>query len=271
MSDRRAARDAARRKRARRDRTVATVSTVVVLGLLVGAIVTSKGWPDVKETFFNWEVFKDSFPDVLKGFWLDIKMFVAVEIIVLIFGLLVALARISTLPAIAPLRLLGAVYVDLFRGVPVILVVYLIGFGLPALELSGVPDDPVLLGCFALVLCYGAYNAEVYRAGIRTVHPTQRAAALAVGLTERQTLRHVVLPQAVRRVSAPLLNDFISLQKDVALVSVLGPLEAYRVAQVYASSNFNYTPLIAAAVLYLCVTVPLAQIVERMQRRRGEA
>lgn len=271
MSDRRAARDAARRSRARRDRTVATVSTVVVLGLLVGAIVTSKGWPDVKETFFNWEVFKDSFPGVAKGFWLDIKMFVAVEVIVLILGLLVALARISTLPAVAPLRLLGAVYVDLFRGVPVILVVYLIGFGVPALQLSGVPDDPVLLGGFALALCYGAYVAEVYRAGIRTVHPTQRAAALAVGLTERQTLRHVILPQAVRRVSAPLLNDFISLQKDVALVSILGPLEAFRVAQIDAASDFNYTPLIAAAFLYLCVTVPLAQIVERMQRRRGEA
>lgn len=270
MTDRRAARDAARRRRARRDRTIATVSTVVVLGAVAAAIVTSKGWPTVKETFFNWDVFVESFPGVLEGFWLDVKMFVIVEAVVLVLGLLVALTRISKLPAVAPLRIVAAVYVDLLRGVPVILVVYLIGFGVPALELSGVPDDPVLLGGFALALCYGAYVAEVYRAGIRTVHPTQRSAALALGLTERQSLRFVILPQAVRRVSAPLLNDFISLQKDVALVSILGPLEAFRVAQIDASSDFNYTPLIAAALLYLCVTVPLAQVVERMQRRRGE-
>ncbi|MBJ7330987.1 MAG: amino acid ABC transporter permease [Solirubrobacteraceae bacterium] len=270
MSDRRTARDAARRRRARRDQTIATASTVAVLALLVTLIVTSKGWPTVKETFFDWDVFVDSFPGVLDGFWLDVRLFVIVEAIVLVVGLLIALARVSHLPAVAPARLLSAVYVDLLRGVPVILVVYLIGFGVPALELSGVPSDPVILGGFALALCYSAYVAEVYRAGIKTVHPTQHSAGLALGLTERQTLRHVVLPQAVRRVSAPLLNDFISLQKDVALVSILGPLEAFRVAQIDASSDFNYTPLLAAAFLYLCVTVPLARIVDRMDRRREE-
>jgi polar amino acid transport system permease protein len=264
---RQAARLAARQRRERRDRAIATVSTVVVLGALAAAILTSKGWPTVRETFFSWNSLKSSFPDVLKGFWLDVRLFVIVEIIVLVFGLGIALVRTSTAPALASLRLLATVWVDVLRGVPTILVVYLVGFGVPALELSGVPSDPVLLGGAALAASYSAYVAEVYRSGIDSIHPSQRAAALALGLTGRQALRHVVLPQAVRRVVPPLLNDFISLQKDVALVSILGPLEAFRVAQIDAASNFEYTPLVAAALLYLCVTIPLARIVDRMQRR----
>ena len=248
-------------------RPIATVSTVVVLGALAAAILTSKGWPTVKETFFSWDSLKASFPDVLRGFWLDVRLFVVVEIVVLALGLVLALVRTSVAPAFAPARILSVVWIDVLRGVPTILVVYLVGFGVPALELSGVPSSPVVLGGAALAASYSAYVAEVYRAGIDSVHPSQRAAALALGLTGRQALRHVVLPQAVRRVVPPLLNDFISLQKDVALVSILGPLEAFRVAQIAASSNFEYTPLVAAAVLYLCVTIPLARIVDRMQRR----
>ena len=266
-TDRRAAREAARRSRARRGTAISAVSTLVVLGGLALLVTTSKGWPNVKETFFSWEAFKTSFPDVLDGFWLDVRMFLVVEVVVLILGLAVALARTGRAPALFPIRLLAAVYTDVFRGVPTILVVYLIGFGIPALELSGLPSDPVVLGGLALALSYGAYVSEVYRAGIDSVHPSQRAGALAVGLTNAQSLRFVVLPQAVRRVAPPLLNDFISLQKDVALVSILGPLEAFRVAQISASSDFNYTPLVAAAVLYLCVTVPLARIVDRAQRQ----
>jgi polar amino acid transport system permease protein len=265
--DRRAAREAARRRRARRDTTIATVSTIIVVGALATAIVTSKGWSTVRETFFSWSSFRSSFPDVLQGFWLDVRIFVIVELVVLALGLAIALARTSGVPALAPLRLLSTLFVDVLRGVPTILVVYLVGFGVPTLELSGLPSDPVLLGGAALALSYSAYVAEVYRAGIDSVHPSQRAAALAIGLTGRQALRHVVLPQAVRRVVPPLLNDFISLQKDVALVSILGPLEAFRVAQIEASSNFEYTPLVAAALLYLCVTVPLARVVDGMQRR----
>jgi polar amino acid transport system permease protein len=204
---------------------------------------------------------------VLDGFWLDIQMFCVIEVVVLIVGLVVALTRTSRAPAFFPLRMLAAVYTDVFRGVPTILLVFLVGFGVPALELEGLPTGPVVLGGVALALSYSAYVAEVYRAGIDSVHPSQRSAALAIGLTEAQALRHVVLPQAVRRVVPPLLNDFISLQKDVALVSTLGVIEAFRVAQIDASSNFNYTPLLAAALLYLCVTVPLARIVDRMQRR----
>ena len=238
-----------------------------MLGVLATLILTSKGWPNVRDTFFDPEAFTDAFPDVLDGFWLDIKIFMIVEVAVLALGLLVALARLARAPAFFPFRLLAATYTDVFRGMPVILVVYLIGFGVPALELSGVPSDPVVLGGFALALCYAAYVAEVYRAGIESVHPGQTSAALSLGLTPNQATRHVVLPQAVRRVVPPLLNDFIALQKDVALVSILGPLEAFRVAQIEASSTFNYTPLLAAAVLYLAVTVPLARIVDRVQAR----
>jgi len=240
---------------------------VVVIGGLAAIVVTSPGWDNVQETFFSWPDFKRVFPDVLEGFWLDVRMFCVIEVVVLILGLAVALVRTSRAAALFPLRLMGAVYTDVLRGVPTILLVFLIGFGVPALELEGLPTGPVVLGGVALALSYSAYVAEVYRAGIDSIHPSQRAAALALGLTESQTMRHVVLPQAVRRVVPPLLNDFISLQKDVALVSVLGVVEAFRIAQIDASSNFNYTPLLAAALLYLCVTVPLARVVDRMQRR----
>ena len=264
ISDRRLEREAARRRQERRGQAIAAVSTVVVIGGLAVWILTSPGWPEVRETFFSWTVFKESFPEVLEGFWLDVKLFVIVEIAVLAFGLVIALVRTSRLPALFPLRLLGTVFVDVFRGIPTILLVYLIGFGVPALQLTGLPTDPVVLGGIALGLSYSAYVAEVYRAGIRSVHRGQRDAALAVGLTDAQAMRHVILPQAVRRVAAPLLNDFVALQKDVALISILGPQEDFRIAQIIQGENFNYTPLIAAAVLYLAITVPLARVVERM-------
>jgi polar amino acid transport system permease protein len=269
ISDRRLEREAARRRQTRRGQAVAAVSTIVVLGGLAAWVLTSPGWPAVRETFFSWSVFKESFPDVLRGFWLDVKLFVIVEIAVLAVGLLVALVRTSGAPALFPLRLLATVFVDLFRGIPTILLVYLIGFGVPALELSGLPTDPVVLGGIALGLSYSAYVAEVYRAGIRSIHRGQRDAALAVGLTEAQAMRHVILPQAVRRVAPPLLNDFVALQKDVALVSILGPQEAFRIAQIIQGENFNYTPLIAAALLYLAITVPLARLVDRMGGPEG--
>lgn len=274
-AERRAAREAAKRRHARRGAVMAALSTVIVLGALALLVVTSPGWDDVQDTFFNPEVFRETFPDVARGFWLDVQLFLAVEAVVLVAGLLVALCRISRLPALFPLRLLATVYTDVMRGVPVILVVYLIGFGIPALGLSGLPTDPVVLGGVGLALCYTAYVAEVYRAGLDSVHPSQRQGALAVGLTERQAMRHVIVPQAVRRVMPPLLNDFISLQKDVALVSILGPQEAFRVAQIEAASDFNYTPFMAAALLYLLVTVPLARVVDHQQakarRRQGLA
>lgn len=264
ISDRRLEREAAKRRRHRRGQAIAAGSSVVVIGGLAAWILTSPGWPVVRETFFSWSIFKQAFPEVLEGFWLDVKVFMVVEVAVLIVGLAIALVRTSRAPALFPLRLLGVVWVDLFRGFPVILLVYLVGFGVPALRLSGLPTDPVVLGSIALTLAYSAYVAEVYRAGIRSVHRGQRDAALAVGLTDGQAMRHVILPQAVRRVAPPLLNDFVSLQKDVALISILGPQEAFRIAQIIQYETFNFTPLIAAAMLYLAVTIPLARVVDRI-------
>ena len=263
---RRAERAAARRRIARRGQLIAAISSIVVLGGLAILILTSPGWPDVRDTFFSWSAFKDAFPDVLDAFWLDVKLFLIIEVAVLALGLVVALVRTVSAPALFPLKIIAVVYVDVFRGIPTILLVYLVGFGVPGLELEGVPTDPIVLGSIALTLSYGAYVAEVYRAGVQSIHPGQRHAALAVGLTEGQALRHVILPQAVRRVGPPLLNDFIALQKDVALLSVLGVVEAFREAQIIAASTFNYTPLLAAALLYLCVTVPLARILGRWDR-----
>ena len=256
-----------RRRRNRRALIISSVSTVVVIGGLLALIVTSPGWHALRTTFFSWSAFSDSFGQVLEGFWLDVRMFLVVEVVVLVLGMLIALARTVHSPALFPVRLLSIVFVDVLRGVPTILVVYLIGFGVPTLAFSGIPTGAVFLGGAALALCYSAYVSEVFRAGIESVHPSQGAAGLALGLTRTQTLREVILPQAVRRVVPPLLNDFISLQKDVALVSILGPQEAFRVAQVFAASTFNYTPLLAAAALYLCVTVPLTRIVDRLQAR----
>jgi polar amino acid transport system permease protein len=271
ISDRRLEREAAKKRQERRSQAIAVVSSVLVLGALLALILTSPGWPEVRELFLNWEVFKESFPEVLEGFWLDVKLFMVVEVAVLIVGLAIALIRNSRGPALFPLRMLGTLWVDVFRGVPAILLVYLIGFGVPALQLSGLPTDPVVLGGIALGLSYSAYVAEVYRAGIRSVHRGQRDAALAVGLTETQAMRHVILPQALRRISPPLLNDFVALQKEVALVSILGPLEAFRIAQIFQGQEFNYTPLIAAALLYLAVTIPTARLVERLGGQPGDA
>jgi polar amino acid transport system permease protein len=268
-ANRRLEREAAKRRRHRRGQAIAALSSLVVIGGLATWVLTSPGWPEVRELFFNWEVFKESFPEVLEGFWLDVKVFMIVEVAVLIVALALAVLRTSRGPAFFPLRLLTTVYVDVFRGIPTILLVYLVGFGIPALRLTGLPTDPVVLGGIALGLSYSAYVTEVYRAGIRSVHRGQRDAALAVGLTEAQAMQHVILPQAIRRVTAPLLNDFVALQKDVALISIIGPQEAFRIAQIIQGETFSYTPLIAAALLYLAVTVPLARVVERMGGPEG--
>jgi polar amino acid transport system permease protein len=270
QGERRREREAAKRAKARRNSLIAVLSSVVVIGGLATLVLTSPGWPTVKETFFNWDEFKNAFPEVLTGFWLDVKIFLVVEVAVLIIALIIALVRVNRSPGLFPVRLLGTVWVDLFRGVPTILLIYLIGFGVPALELEGWPTNPIVLGGIALTLSYSAYVSEVYRAGIKSVHRGQRDAALSVGLTETQTMRHVILPQAIRRVAPPLLNDFVALQKDVALISIIGPQEAFRVAQIFQGENFNYTPIIAAALLYLVITVPLARLVDYMGGGIGE-
>ncbi|MDR8408086.1 amino acid ABC transporter permease [Nonomuraea sp. 3-1Str] len=272
-SDRQVERERVRRERTRRSASIATASTFVFV-VLVGWLVTSSpGWPRVQETFFNPEHFVRSLPDVLTGFWLNIKIFLIAEPIILVVGLLVALLRTTRTAALFPIRALATLYVDVFRGVPTLLVIYLVGFGLPALRLQGIPNDYTTLGVIALTLSYGAYVAEVFRSGIESVHPSQVAAARSLGLSHGRTMRFVVLPQATRRVVPPLLNDFISLQKDTALVATLGVLEALRQAQIYASSKFNYTAYLAAALLFILLTIPMARftdyLAERTRRRRG--
>ena len=257
----------ARRRQARRSIAIATVSTVVVIGGLATYVLTSPGWPTFHRFFLNGHWFNVSFMPVLRGFWLDVRLFLIVEVAVLILGLAIALVRTTRIPALFPLRMLAVVYVDVMRGIPVILWVYLIAFGLPVLNLTGVPSSASVLSGIALGMCYAAYVAEVLRAGIQSIHPSQGAAALALGLTRGQALRDVVVPQAVRRVIPPLLNDFISLTKDVALVSIAGPQEAFRVAQIFQAQDFNFTPLMSAAVLYLCVTIPLTRITDYFQAR----
>ncbi|MGH3094559.1 MAG: amino acid ABC transporter permease [Streptosporangiales bacterium] len=258
-----------RRRRSIRDGTVAAASTVVVFAVIIVLFVNAPGWPRVRETFFSLDALTGSLPQILSGFWLNVRMFLIGEVLVLAFGLLTALTRGLTGPAFLPLRLIATVYVDVFRGIPTLLVVFLLGFGMPALRLQGLPNDPVFWGVTALVLSYGAYVAEVYRAGIDSVHPSQMAAARSLGLSRGQAMRSVILPQAIRRVVPPLLNDFVSLQKDTALVAVLGPLEAVRQAQIYASSNFNYTPYVLAAAFFLALTIPLTRVYDRVAAREA--
>ncbi|MEV7802118.1 amino acid ABC transporter permease [Microbispora sp. NPDC088329] len=266
-SERQLRREAELRARGRRSVSVATASTIVVVVALIVAITSSPGWPRVRETFLSPEAFVAALPDVLRGFLLNIEIFLVAEAFILVVGLLVALVRGLRSPVFFPLRALAVLYTDVFRGIPTILLLYLVGFGVPALQLQGAPSDPVTLGIIALVLSYGAYVAEVFRAGIESVHPSQRAAARSLALSHGQTMRYVVLPQAVRRVVPPLLNDFVSLQKDSALVAMLGPLETLRQASIHASSTFNYTPYLAAALLFILLTVPMARFTDHLAAR----
>ncbi|MFF5287033.1 amino acid ABC transporter permease [Streptomyces sp. 62] len=256
-----------RRSRKRRHTWLSTLCTLLGLVAVGAAAVASPGWERVDSLFFDGAELRSAFPDLLRGFWLNIQMFLVAEVLILVLGLLIALVRVTRAPGLQPLRLAATVYVDVFRGVPTLLLVFLVGFGLPALQLQGTPSEPWILGVIALTLSYTAYVAEVFRAGLNSVHPAQRNAARALGLNERQTVRHVVLPQAVRNVLPPLLNDFIALQKDTALVAVLGPLEALRAAQIKADYDFNYTPYLGAALLFIAVTIPLTRFADRLQRR----
>ncbi len=241
---------------------VALASTVIVFSALVLIIVNSSGWPKVKEAFFNPAEFRAYFATIGHAFVLNIKIFLVAEVLILILALLLAVLRQLPGPVFFPIRLLAIGYTDLFRGIPTILLVLLFGFGIPALHLSYVTINPVYLGAAALVVIYTAYVSEVYRAGIESVHPSQEAAARSLGLTRGQSMRAVILPQAVRRVVPPLLNDFIGLQKDTALISVLGPVEALQRANIGSASEFNYTPYVVAAFFFVLITVPQARLTD---------
>ena len=260
-------RQALARRTARRNALVGMGSLIGFTLVVVVLVSQTPGWPVVQETFFNREEFVSSLPGLLKAFLLNVKIFLIAEPLILVFSLLIALTRTLRSPIFLPLRVVATIYVDVFRGVPTILVIFLLGFGVPALRLQGVPTDPVFWGTAALVLSYTAYVAEVFRAGIGSVHPSQRMAARSLGLSIWQTNRYVVLPQAVRNVVPPLLNDFISLQKDTALVAVLGPIEVLRQAQIDASSTFNYTPYVAAALIFIALTIPMTRFADWVQAR----
>jgi polar amino acid transport system permease protein len=251
---------------------IALLSTLVFL-VVAGVVITHlPGWHEVRRTFFDWGYFKSAFPETARAFLLNCKIFSISECFILAFALLLAVLRSLPGPVFFPLRALAIVYADFFRGVPTILVIAILGFGAPALQVSGVPTSTTLWGIVALVLIYSAYVSEVYRAGIDSVHPSQEAAARSLGLTRGQSLRKVILPQAVRRVIPPLLNDFIGLQKDTALVSVLGAIDALQQAQIDTAATFNFTPYLAAAVLFVAITIPLARftdwLIARDRRRR---
>jgi polar amino acid transport system permease protein len=241
---------------------IAGVSTLVVLTLVALAVVNAPGWERVQETFFNAEVFASAAPRILNAFLLNVRLFLTAELLILVFALALAVMRSLKEPVFFPLRAFAVVYIDFFRGIPSILVIYLLGFGVPALRIEGVTTDPLVWGLVALVLVWSAYVAEVYRAGIESVHPSQEAAARSLGLSGFQAMRHVVLPQAVRRVIPPLLNDFIGLQKDTALVAFIGPIEAFRRAQIENAATFNFTPYLVSALIFLILTIPMARFVD---------
>ena len=262
------------RRQRRRSTVVAAVSTLVVGTLIVVGVTSAPRWPEVRRSFFDGDHFRASFPQIVDAFWLNVRVFLVAEACILVLALLVAVARSSRSAVLFPVRVLSTVYVDLFRGVPVLLVLFLLGFGVPALRIGGVPNDPVFWAGVALVLSYSAYVSEVYRAGIDSVHDSQRLAALSLGLSTFQSLRYVVLPQAVRRVIPPLLNDFIALQKETSLVGILGPIEAARQAQIYSSREFNFTSYVAGALVFLAFTIPLTRLTDHLlarQRRRTTA
>ena len=256
-----------RRSRARRSTLIALVSTVVFAAVLLFAVTSSPGWPRVRDSFFNLRVGWESLPALLDGLWLNIRVLVVCQVLILIFGLGLAAVRTLRGPVWFPLRALATGYVDLFRGLPLLICLYLVGFGLPGLRLSGVPTSPVLLGGLALVLVYSAYVAEVFRAGIESIHPSQLAAAKSLGLNYRRTMRLVVLPQATRRVTPALLNDFVALQKDCGLISVLGAVDAVRAAQIQAATTYNFTPYVVAGLLFVALAVPSARLADWASRR----
>ena len=259
------------RARRRRSLAIATVSSLAVAIAIVVLVPKMPRWDRVHESFFNGDRFIDSFPGLLRAFVLDVKIFAWSLPAIVALALLVAIARNSRSAALFPVRALTIAYTDIMRGVPVILWIYLIGFGVPGLGMDRPWNSPLLWGSVALVLTYASYVAEVFRAGIESIHESQRAAARSLGLSNWHTMRFVVLPQAIRRVIPPLMNDMVSLQKDVALVSLIGPIEILRQAGVDKSKFANFTPYIAAAVIFLLLTIPLTRttdyLVERERRR----
>ena len=259
-------REAAKRRASRRSTVIALGSTLTLGLLLVILITGAQGYEMVKNSFFNWHYAKQAMPSIFHGLLLNLRVLLIAEFFVLLLGLLIAIARTTTSPVLYPIRLVATIYTDLFRGLPLLLVLLLVGLGIPGLRISWIPNSAVVLGTVALVLTYSAYVAEVIRAGIEGVNPTQRQAARALGLTQSQTLEHVVLPQAFRNVTPPLLNDLVSLQKDSGLISVLGAVDAIRAAGIQTAQSFNFTPYLVAGALFVLLTIPLTRFTDWLTR-----
>lgn len=268
MSDRPTRRERYERARRRRSIAIATVSTVVVVGALIILIPLTPGWERVRQAFFDGDVFVETFPGLVEAFWLDVKILLWATPFILIVSLLVALARNTRSPALFPLRAFAVIYTDVLRGIPVILLVFLIGFGVPALGLSREWANPVIWGTVTLVLSYSAYTAEIIRSGIDAVHESQRAGARSLGMTSSQTMRSIVLPQAFRKIVPPMMNTFVSLQKDVALVSLIGPVEILRQAGIDKATYANFTPYVAASLIFLAVTIPCTRLADWLLARQ---
>jgi polar amino acid transport system permease protein len=251
-----------------RSTLIAAVSTLVFFGILVLVVVNAPGWPEVRKSFFDGDIFAESLRDITPKLLVNVRMFLIAEVFILVLGLAIAVLRSLPGPVFFPIRLMSIAYTDFFRGVPTVLVIYLFGFGVPTLAISGVPRSEFFWGIVALVLVYSAYVSEVYRAGIESIHPSQEAAARSLGLSRTKALRFVVVPQAVRRVVPPLLNDFIGLQKDTALVALIGPVEAFRQSQIEVASNFDYTPYFATALLFVAMTIPMARLTDWLTARQ---
>ena len=249
---------------------IAAVSTIVFFGLLGLVVVNAPGWERVQDKFLNGRVFAESLPLIVQAFWVNVRLFMIAEAFILVLAMVVAIARTLPGPVFFPVRLLATIYVDVFRALPGILVIFILGLGIPGLLIPGLPTDPFIWAVVALTLLYTAFVSEVYRAGIESVHPSQDAAARSLGLTRGQALRHVILPQAIRRVIPPLLNDFIGLQKDTALVSFIGVVEIFRQSQIRQAGAFNFTPYLATALVFLVVTIPLARAVDWLLARERD-
>ena len=259
-------RRAIRRQQTTRSVLIALVSSVVFVVVVGWAVLSSPGWEDVRRAFFDPEIALASFPAILAGLWVNIQVLFVAAISVAILGTMLAVLRSLRGPVFFPLRALATIYTDLFRGIPLLIVLYLVGFGLPALGIFGrVPV--VLWGTIAIVLTYSAYIAEVLRAGMEAVHPSQRVAARSLGLSHGQTLRIVVIPQGVRKVVPALMNDFVSMQKDVGLISVLGAVDAVRAAQIAAAQYYNFTPYIVAALLFVAMALPTIRLTDYVAAR----
>ena len=264
-------REEAKRRASRRSTAIALLSTLLVGAVLTIIVANAQGAEAVRESFFNWYYAKKAFPRILDGILLNLRVLLIAEFFVLLFGLAIAIARTTTSPVLYPLRLIATVYTDVFRGMPLLLVLFLVGLGIPGLRLPYLPNSAVFLGTVALILTYSAYVAEVIRAGIEGVNPTQRQAARALGLSHPQTLQHVVLPQAFRNVTPPLLNDLVSLQKDSGLISVLGAVDAIRAAGIETAQSFNFTPYVVAGALFVLLTIPLTRYTDWLIRRQDRA